>query len=80
MLVRVALAPTVLGSTEAFFFLTADLSFFWAHPGSRSFATTSSLNDRLKLMRKAAFPDYQLAPQVLLNCALGAFPVDERAA
>lgn len=39
---------------------------------SRAFATTSSLSDRLKLQRNAAYPDWVLAPQVLLNCALGA--------
>jgi len=34
----------------------------WAH------ATTSALSDRIKLLRKAAFPDVQLSPQVLVNC------------
>jgi cathepsin X len=32
-------------------------------------ATTSSLADRIKIQRNAAYPDYILAPQVLLNCA-----------
>jgi len=34
----------------------------WAH------GTTSALSDRIKFMRKAAFPDIQLSPQVLVNC------------
>ena len=34
-----------------------------------SFAATSSVNDRIKLMRKRAFPDIQLSPQTLINCA-----------
>jgi len=34
----------------------------WAH------ATTSALSDRIKLLRKRAFPDIQLSPQVLINC------------
>ena len=34
----------------------------WAH------GTTSALSDRIKLERKAAFPDIQLSPQVLVNC------------
>lgn len=33
-----------------------------------SFAVTSSLSDRIKIMRKAAWPDINLAPQVLLSC------------
>ena len=34
----------------------------WAH------GTTSSLSDRIKLMRNRTFPDIQLSPQVLVNC------------
>lgn len=34
----------------------------WAH------GTTSALSDRIKVMRKRAFPDVQLSPQVLVNC------------
>jgi len=34
----------------------------WAH------GTTSALSDRIKLLRKRAFPDFQLSPQVLVNC------------
>lgn len=34
----------------------------WAH------GTTSSLSDRIKLMRNRKFPDIQLSPQVLVNC------------
>jgi len=34
----------------------------WAH------GTTSALSDRIKVMRKRAFPDVQLSPQVLINC------------
>jgi len=30
--------------------------------------TTSALSDRIKVMRKRAFPDIQLSPQVLINC------------
>ena len=33
-----------------------------------SFAVTSSLSDRIKIMRKAKWPDILLAPQVLLSC------------
>ena len=33
-----------------------------------SFAVTSSLSDRIKIKRKAAWPDILLAPQVLLSC------------
>ena len=34
----------------------------WAH------ATTSSLSDRIKIARKAAWPDVDIAPQVLISC------------
>ena len=34
----------------------------WAH------ATTSSLSDRIKIMRKAAWPDINISPQVLISC------------
>jgi len=34
----------------------------WAH------GTTSALSDRIKIIRKRAFPDIQLSPQVLVNC------------
>ena len=34
-----------------------------------AFAPTSALSDRIKIMRKAAWPDYDLSPQVLLSCA-----------
>ena len=30
--------------------------------------TTSALSDRIKMMRKASFPDINLSPQVLINC------------
>ena len=33
-----------------------------------SFAVTSSLSDRIKIMRNASWPDINLAPQVLLSC------------
>ena len=33
-----------------------------------AFATTSALSDRIKIMRKAVWPDIDLAPQVLLSC------------
>lgn len=33
-----------------------------------AFAATSALSDRFKILRKAAFPDINLAPQVFLNC------------
>ena len=33
-----------------------------------AFAATSALSDRIKIMRKAAFPDILLAPQVLVSC------------
>ena len=35
----------------------------WAH------AATSSLSDRIKIARQGAFPDVNLAPQVLLSCS-----------
>jgi cathepsin X len=34
----------------------------WAH------AVSSALSDRIKLVRKRAFPDVTLSPQVLVNC------------
>ena len=33
-----------------------------------AFAVTSSLSDRIKILRKATWPDINLAPQVLLSC------------
>lgn len=42
----------------------------------RAFASTSSLNDRLKLMRKNAYPDFQLSPQAILNCGSDAGTCD----
>ncbi len=33
-----------------------------------AFASTSALSDRIKIMRDAAWPDINLAPQVLLSC------------
>lgn len=36
-----------------------------------AFGTLSSLNDRLKIARKAAYPEIILAPQVLINCGGG---------
>ena len=35
----------------------------WAH------ATTSALSDRIKIARKAAWPDINIAPQVLISCS-----------
>ena len=32
-------------------------------------ASTSALSDRIKIARKAAFPDINIAPQVLISCA-----------
>lgn len=37
----------------------------WAH------AATSALSDRIKIARKAAWPDINLSPQVLLSCSIG---------
>ena len=37
----------------------------WAH------AATSALSDRIKIARKAAWPDINLSPQVLLSCSQG---------
>eukprot|EP00898_Chlorokybus_atmophyticus_P007205 jgi/Chlat1/7486/Chrsp60S06999 len=34
-------------------------------------ATTSALSDRIKILRKAAWPDVVLSPQVLINCRGG---------
>ena len=34
----------------------------WAH------GTTSALSDRLALMRRGAFPEIDLSPQVLVDC------------
>lgn len=36
-----------------------------------SFATTSALADRIKILRKAQWPDIELAPQILLSCSHG---------
>ncbi|EDQ84610.1 uncharacterized protein MONBRDRAFT_34651 [Monosiga brevicollis MX1] len=36
-----------------------------------AFATTSSLNDRMAILRRKAWPEINLAPQVLLNCNAG---------
>lgn len=33
-----------------------------------AFAVTSSLSDRIKILRNATWPDINLAPQVLLSC------------
>ncbi len=33
-----------------------------------AFAVTSALNDRIKIIRKAVWPDIILSPQVLLSC------------
>ncbi len=30
--------------------------------------TTSALSDRIKLVRKGAYPDIDLSPQVLIDC------------
>jgi cathepsin X len=35
----------------------------WAH------AATSAMSDRIKISRKAAFPDINIAPQVLISCS-----------
>ncbi len=37
----------------------------WAH------AATSALSDRIKIARKAAWPDINLSPQVLISCGPG---------
>ena len=37
----------------------------WAH------ATTSALSDRIKIARQGAFPDVNIAPQVLVSCSKG---------
>ena len=37
--------------------------------GCYSFASTSSISDRIKIMRNAQWPDITLAPQVLLSCS-----------
>ena len=44
--------------------------------GCWAFATTSALSDRIKIMRKAAWPDINLAPQVLLSCAADSYGCD----
>jgi cathepsin X len=36
----------------------------WAH------ASTSALSDRIKILRKGAWPDINLAPQVLISCEM----------
>ena len=33
-----------------------------------AFAATSALSDRIKIQRKAAWPDINLSPQVLISC------------
>jgi hypothetical protein len=35
-----------------------------------AFGTLSSLNDRMKIANKAAYPETILAPQVLINCGM----------
>lgn len=35
-----------------------------------AFASTSALSDRIKIARKAQWPDINLAPQVLISCEL----------
>jgi len=34
-----------------------------------AFAVTSTLSDRIKIARKAQFPDINLSPQVLISCS-----------
>jgi len=36
---------------------------------SWAFSSTSALNDRIKIIRKAQWPDIILSPQVLLSCS-----------
>jgi hypothetical protein len=36
----------------------------WAH------ASTSALSDRIKIARKAAWPDINISPQVLISCEM----------
>lgn len=36
----------------------------WAH------AATSALSDRIKIMRKAAWPDVNISPQVVISCSM----------
>ena len=43
-------------------FLITDCGSCWA------MGTTSALSDRIKLMRKGAFPDINLSAQVLVDC------------
>jgi len=33
-----------------------------------AFAATSALGDRIKIRRKAAWPDINISPQVLISC------------
>ena len=35
---------------------------------SWAFAATSALNDRIKILRRAQWPDIILSPQILLSC------------
>lgn len=35
-----------------------------------AFASTSSLSDRIKIQRKAQWPDINLSPQVLISCSM----------
>ena len=42
----------------------------WAH------ASTSVLSDRIKIARKAAWPDINIAPQVLISCQSTSFGCD----
>jgi cathepsin X len=39
--------------------------------GCWAFASTSALSDRIKIKRNATWPDFVLAPQVLLSCSKG---------
>jgi cathepsin X len=43
-------------------------AFCLLHSSLRAHAASSSLSDRIKIMRNKAFPDVQISPQVLVNC------------
>lgn len=47
---------------KVFIYLFTDCGGCWA------FGVTSALGDRISIMRKNAYPQVNLAPQVLINC------------
>ena len=47
-----------------YYFIFLDCGSCWAH------AATSALSDRIKIMRNASWPDFNISPQVLISCEM----------